>query len=105
MTPAHINVADILGDLGALDPGQARVLARSVIETSKSGLRVTVNFEGTGVVSSAFANEFFLALAETASLYVWRVRVEFSGIGASQGMVLGKSLKAVRARLRTSTNP
>ncbi len=92
----RVKVRDWVGERGALEPSAATRLAQHVVEKRSVVGRLVLDFAGVGTISSGFANELFLTLAQVRPLDEWRQFLEFTGLASSQAQVITKSLHAAR---------
>jgi len=91
-----VQVYDIVGELGGLDPAKAVALATKVITLRPQAARVALDFQKVGTVSSGFANAFFITLAGAAPLQAWKEILVLTGLDSHQQHVLARSLQAAR---------
>jgi hypothetical protein len=90
----RVLVREWVGPLGALQPDDAARLAAHLIRTQNLADTIVLDFRDAGAVTSSFANELFVSLAQIRPLDDWRNVLQFSGLGATQAQVITRSLRA-----------
>jgi hypothetical protein len=95
--PRCIEANGVLGTSGGIEPDVARVLADVVVAESHGGaMAVALDFTGINLISSGFANAFFLSLQRVRPLSEWRETLSFVGLGSLQAEILRRSLHAAQ---------
>lgn len=96
---SRFDAAKFLGGEDALEPALGQQLAEKVIEAlTRHGQQLVVDFARVKVVSSAFANAFFIRLALQYPLTSISSLVDFTNLRPQVADVWGKSYRAVRDR-------
>jgi anti-anti-sigma regulatory factor len=99
-----LDVREAIGSEDALEPALGEAMAARAIGAWASG-RVLLDFSRVSVVSSAFANAFFAAIATARPLDDLRGSIDFVGLRPRLLQVWTRSFKAVRNTLAESTSP
>ncbi len=91
----HLDVSIVVGAGDAYEPTLGTELAARTISLWPGG-RVVLDFARVRIVSSAFANAFFIALAREKALDQLRDVVDFRNLRPRVAQVWRRSFEAVR---------
>lgn len=91
-----MDVKILIGSSDALEPALGESVAQQVLAASSSEVRVVLDFSKVSVISSAFANAFFLAIAKERHFDQLPETMDFIQMKPRIGDVWLKSFKAVR---------
>lgn len=94
--PVTVRVSELLIGKDALIPENAQLLLNRIAALTSAGSRIVLDFTDVRVVSSGFANAFFLGLAKIRSLDQWREVLDLINTTDLQQEILTRSLQAAR---------